>query len=300
VYWQKVSEQEFPALVDFLLALEPNCVSFTSRLLKNGAAVLPARREALIYALRDDPRRSGVDKPPADDGRIRGAMLMTSRGMMMPVHQPGLKLSDQSVREITDCFYQYCRKLYCIIGMSETVRQYESSLRERIDIRIRYHLMRRCSSIPLPRVIFTEGLRIASLSEKDIKSVYHLEVEYQHEEVLVHPERFSSAAHLVYFRNTVREQYILYAKLNGTAVGKAGTNAIGFHNSQIGGVFTAGPYRGRGIARALMIRLLEEIHGWGMDAVLFVRKTNKPAVRLYENLDFDIIGEYQITYTQLD
>lgn len=300
MYWQKISEKEFPALIDFLLSLEPYCVGFTSRLIADGRASLPPRRDALIYALREGSVRSDSANSPSEGERIFGAVLMTSRGMMMPVHQHGLKLPAQSVSEITDMFYRYCRKLYCIIGMSGTVRQYESALRERIDTRIRYHLMRRYRNIPLPRVIFTEGLRIASLSEKEIKSVYQLEVEYQHEEVLVHPERFSSAAHLVYFRNTVRKQFILYAKLNGEAVGKAGTNAIGFHNSQIGGVFTAGPYRGRGIARALMIRLLEEIHGWEQDAVLFVRKTNRPAVRLYERLDFDIIGEYQITYTQLD
>ncbi len=300
MYWQRVSEKEFPALIDFLLALEPYCVSFTSRLLADGTTALPPRREALIYALMDDPQRRGIGKAPADEGLIHGAVLMTSRGMMMPVHQPGLMLPAESVNEITGCFYRYCRKLYCIIGMSETVRQYERALRERIDTRIRYHLMRRFRTIPLPRTIFTEGLRIASLSESEIKSVYHLEEKYQYEEVLVHPERFSPAAHLVYFRKTVREQFILYAKLNGMAVAKAGTNAIGIHHSQIGGVFTAGPYRGRGIARALMIRLLEEIHGWEKDAVLFVRKTNKPAVRLYEKLDFDVIGEYQITYTQLD
>lgn len=300
MYWQKVSEKEFPALIDFLLSLEPYCVGFTSRLRADGSASLPSRRDALIYALHEGTEKGDSAKSQAGGERIHGAVLMTSRGMMMPVHQPGLKVPAHSINEIMDRFYRYCRKLYCLIGISGTVRQYENALQERIDTRIRYHLMRRYSKIQLPRTIFAEGLRIASLTEKEIKSVYQLEVEYQHEEVLVHPERFSPAAHMVYFRNTVREQFILYAKLDGMAVGKAGTNAIGFHNSQIGGVFTAGPYRGRGIARVLMIRLLEEIHGWGQDAVLFVRKTNKPAVRLYEKLDFDIIGEYQITYTQLD
>ena len=225
---------------------------------------------------------------------------MTSRGMLMPIHQPDAEFPENSIREIINIFYRYSRKIYCIIGLSQSVRQYESVLRERIDTRIFYHLMHRTNRIPLPRNIFPRGLRLYSLGEEDIESVYPLEVEYQYEEVLVHPERFSPSTHMIHFKKQVREQMILFAKLNGKPAAKAGTNAIGFHHSQIGGVYTAKPHRGMGIARSLMIRLLEEIHNQNRSAVLFVRRSNEPAVHLYRKLGFEIIGEYQITYTKLD
>lgn len=300
MYWHKVSERDLPALLAFLLPLEKFCLSFTSRLISDGAFTLPHRREALIFAACTGgtvpPDSQQVLKPE----HIIAAVMVSSRGLILPVHQPGIRLPGEIIDALLAEFYRYSRKLYCLIGLAETVRQYEKFIREKIDTRILYHLMYRPVQTPLPRNIFTPGLQIHFLTAKDVKKVYHLEEEYQHEEVLVHPERFSSAAHLVYFKRLVKEQEIFYATIHGAAVAKAGTNAIGKYHSQIGGVYTARTYRGRGIARSLLIRLLEEISSRDHGAVLFVRKTNKPAVHLYKKLGFHIIGEFQITYSKLD
>lgn len=300
MHWRKIGDKEFPALLDFILPLEKYCSGFTSRLISENGPALPPKREALIYAACTGTTASGDQSRDLRPEQIRGAVLMTSRGMIMPVHQPGTKLPENAIRDIMDTFYRYSRKIYCIIGLSQIVQHYEKALREKIDTRILYHLMHRSDSSPLPRNIFPQGLRMNSLNEKDLEAVYPLEVEYQYEEVLVHPERFSPSTHLVHFKKQLREQKILFATLNGEPAAKVGTNAIGFGYCQIGGVYTAKPYRRMGISRSLMIRLLEEIHNRGSSAVLFVRKSNKAAVQLYRKLGFDIIGEYQITYTKLD
>lgn len=300
MHWRKIGDKEFPALLEFILPLEKYCSGFTSRLVSENGPALPPKREALIYAACTGTAGAGDQSPALRPEQIRGAVLMTSRGMIMPIHQPGIDLPENAIHDIMNTFYRYSHKNYCIIGLSQLVQQYEKALREKIDTRILYHLMHRTDRSPLPRNIFPRGLRMHSLTDKDLESVYPLEVEYQYEEVLVHPERFSPATHLVHFKKQLREQMILFATMNGEPAAKVGTNAIGFGHCQIGGVFTAGQYRRRGISRSLMIRLLEEIHNRGCSAVLFVRKSNKAAVQLYRKLGFDIIGEYQITYTKLD
>jgi len=307
-----MTEKDLPGLINFLLPLEPLCLSFTSRLISNGKTCLPPKREAIIFAAVKEEREgphsilTGEQQgrvgnlPPISGDEIIAAVLMTSRGMILPVHKQDSPLPPESISEILNNYYHYSRKIYCILGISSTVQQYERALRERIDASIRYHLMFRSENLPLPRNIFTPNLKIQTLGPGELQMVYPLEVEYQYEEVLVHPERFSPAAHIVHFKRLIQSQYILFGSMNGFVVAKAGTNAIGFHNSQIGGVYTDKKFRGRGIARALMLRLLEEIYSKGHGAVLFVRRTNAPAVHLYKKLGFRIIDEFQIVYTQLD
>ncbi len=60
---------------------------------------------------------------------------------------------------------------------------------------------------------------------------------------------------------------------------------------QIANVAVAEPYRGRGIGRALMEAALEHIRrAGGVWAVLQVRSNNAPAIHLYRDLGFEVVG----------
>jgi hypothetical protein len=169
-----------------------------------------------------------------------------------------------------------------------------------ISGRRRYYLMRRSSDLALPEPPAIAALRIRRLNRHSAARVFPLEEAYQREEVLTHPERFSPTAHYLHFTRSIRHNRIYFAELRGVPVGKAGTNAIGLDYSQVGGVFTDPEYRGMGISRALMHRLLGWIHGRGQSAALFVDIDNQPACRLYKGLDFRNEGRYMILYTKLD
>lgn len=290
MYWERAREKNLQELILFLQPLEAASVNFTSRLLKNGKLALPLKREAQIFLLRTSET--------SEESQIAAAVLVTFRGLLVPVHNPQLRMSIEIIKEGMQHFYRYCEKIYCIIGLSETVRFYTHAVKESVDTQIDYYLMKREAERPLPKSSLPAGLQIRKLNEKYIQGVYQLEKDYQHEEVLVHPERFNSMAHLLHFRRQAKNQHILFASSGKQPIGKAGTNAIGINYVQIGGVFTDKEHRGKGIAKALMLRLLQDIHHSGRGAVLFVRKTNNPAVQLYLNIGFEIIGEYHITYTR--
>ena len=286
--WRKVTEDDLPQLLDFLLPLEEACTSFTSRLRKGNGISLPSRREGVIFIAR------------SPSSNIEGAVLLTSGGVLMPVHAPGSVFTVPETAELLSHLTAYCRSIYCLIGLSSVIQVYETALRTKIDVQIRYHLMRRERTIPLPQNIFPLDIHIHPLTDRDIKRVFPLEQDYQYEEVLVHPTQFSPTSHMAYFRRMARNQEILFATIGREPIAKAGTNAIGFTCSQIGGVFTVTRYRGHGIARSLLIRLLEDIYATDRHAVLFVKQNNDAAIRLYQKLGFSLVDEYRISYTKLD
>lgn len=291
MYWQRAAEQEFPGLLNFLEPIEPFCVNFTARLNDKTAF----HRKNLIFIARAGYRIGRNQAAAADP---LAAVMLSSGGLFIPAHPPDVFFTPGQVKKLLDRIYRSGRKIYCLIGENEVVGQYENVLKEKIDTRISYHLMKRESSLPIPLDTRPSWLDIRRLGPEDVPAVFRLEKAYQYEEVLVHPERFSPAAHMIHFRRQLENQTIFFAAVNGLPVAKAGTNAVGLHYSQIGGVFTDPEYRGRGIARSLMIELLHDIHTRGRGSVLYVKKGNEPAVRLYLHLGFEIIGEYAISYTR--
>ena len=293
--WQRVTQDNFSELIRFILPYEYLCVNFTSRLLNNNRPELPPPREAALFIGKDVPPDSYVTS-----SRVRAAVLITSKGLVIPVHEEGISLSADQLLPLLTQIYRYVRRIYCVIGMESTVKQYEPHLHEAIDTFRSHYLMLRPKQRPLAPLSIPVKIQIHHLTEKQIKHIFPLEKAYQYEEVVVHPERFNTAAYMLHFRKVVKSQKVLFASLNGVPISKAGTNAIGINHTQIGGVFTTPEYRGHGVARALMHRLIEEIQVSDRTPVLFVRTSNPSAIQLYRRLNFDIIGRYQISYTRIE
>lgn len=59
------------------------------------------------------------------------------------------------------------------------------------------------------------------------------------------------------------------------------------------------PYRGRGIGKALLVRLLEHARQQGIGAVSLSVERDNPALRLYDALGFVVTGEVGNAYTML-
>lgn len=285
--WQRVEKENFTNLLRFIIPHEQTCVNFTSRLLQRNRPELPSPREAIVFL--------GIER-----SEIRAAALVTSKGLLIPVHSDSLTLSQEQLEPLLTHVYRYVKRVYCLIGIEETVHQYEPLLRNPIDVRRSHYLMVRPKQRPLSPLRISTDIDIHILTDRDIKRVFPLEKAYQFEEVVVHPERFNPAAYLLHFRKVVKTQKILFATHGGAPISKAGTNAIGINYIQIGGVYTTPENRGHGVARALMHRLIEEIQVSGRNSVLFVRTDNRSAIQLYRRLNFDIIGRYKISYTKLE
>jgi predicted GNAT family acetyltransferase len=134
----------------------------------------------------------------------------------------------------------------------------------------------------------------ASLSDSEL--LWPLEKAYQVEEVIRTGHQLNEAPAKRHFINTLKDQEIYYAVLDGMPVAKAGTNARGIEYDQIGGVFVSPAYRNRGFARQVLTHLLNSISLQGRKPCLFVKKSNSPALGLYRSLGFQERGTFRISY----
>ena len=88
-----------------------------------------------------------------------------------------------------------------------------------------------------------------------------------------------------------------FAEVDGSLVGMAGAGWSGKaklrHVAEVYGVYVASEFRGRGVAKRLMRRLLDELRSLGQieKASLQVNAESLAALRLYESLGFEIVGK---------
>lgn len=129
----------------------------------------------------------------------------------------------------------------------------------------------------------------------------NLQIKYELEEVLPSCMEFDEDSCRLRLLNALRKQYVLaLSTINQegqeTLIAKAGTNSIGYKHVQIGGVFTLPEERGKHYAFYLLTVLLSKIVKMKRIPVLFVKKQNSPASKLYDSLCFEKITDYTIAY----
>ena len=91
--------------------------------------------------------------------------------------------------------------------------------------------------------------------------------------------------------------YYIVAELEGTVIGYAG-EWIMFDEAHMTNIAVDPGYRGRGVARRMIIALMREALSRGGERMtLEVRETNHTAQRLYASLDFAYAGTRKHYYT---
>ncbi|MGP1458931.1 MAG: GNAT family N-acetyltransferase [Treponema sp.] len=127
--------------------------------------------------------------------------------------------------------------------------------------------------------------------------LFDLQKRYEIEEVLPERDVFSEDVCRLHLKFVLRTQYVAAVLLlDGALAAKAGTNALGFHAAQIGGVYVKPEFRRRGYAFCALYRVLKNVFTAKNVAVLFVKNANAPAIALYRALGFEKAGDYRIAY----
>lgn len=122
---------------------------------------------------------------------------------------------------------------------------------------------------------------------------------YEVEEVLDESQPFSPVVSNFQLKKALDSASVFIARENGTIVGKAALNAVGENYAQLGGVYTVPAFRRRGIARALVEHVVAAQNAEGKRVVLFAKKKNLPAQKLYENCGFERFGDFKICYYRI-
>lgn len=299
--WRRANSTISKTLNPFILENERFNVSLASRIREKKKSLLPYPGNSRLYVgyPRSSRHNSFSDSreeslPP--DIKPVALVMLTQRGSLFPLFSPHYSIEPEEVAYLLHRILPASNPLFSVIGTERDVALCRPFLSREEDTSLSYHLMTRRKELPLPETAVKDKFKIKTLTSKNCRRVFPLEEMYQHEEVLIHPENFNPAAHMIYFKRAASAQHILFVEGPEGPIAKAGTNSIGFRYCQIGGVYTLPAYRRRGISRELMINLLQWSRRSGLSAALFVQKNNRPAVELYRNLSFDLEEGYRIVY----
>jgi len=278
VSWRPASPADGKRLVAFLCRDEVLCVGASAR-------VKTGERASAAY----------VDEAA---GSIRGALVATATGLVLPVLPEGA--GDRL--GLAGLLGGLRVPVHSIGGPEASVVAVESAMPVEPTTRIEYRLMKldRAAwagpAVHASAAAAAEGVRVRRSGAGDAALLFPLQRAYELEEVVLDPGLFSDAACLKQLRWGLREELVFHASRDRRPLAKAGTNARGYGVDQIGGVFTVAPERGKGLARIVMAALLEAIFAEKPAACLFVKKGNAPAIALYERLGFTTVGGYVISY----
>ncbi len=107
------------------------------------------------------------------------------------------------------------------------------------------------------------------------------------------------------FRDCLRVGYVCRVVESGSDIAGYGIMSIGAGEAHVLNVCVREEYRRRGLARRVLLYLLERARGAGMyEAFLEVRPSNLTATRLYHSLGFQQVGirrgYYQATHGRED
>lgn len=151
-------------------------------------------------------------------------------------------------------------------------------------------------SEPSPRS-FPNGLSVRRCRSEHAPFLFPLVKAYYEEEVLPSWMSVDDETLKLLTAGRLRTQFMFGLELpDGSFAATAGTNNLGIHCAQLGGVYTLPSFRRRGCASFLLRRVCEELRSRGYSPVLFVRSENKAALALYEGCGFCVCGDYAISY----
>jgi predicted GNAT family acetyltransferase len=193
-------------------------------------------------------------------------------------------------------FTQY--PVYAIQGRTQDVFQIEKMLARRghIPSDPKDFFLMKLDEIPPLSVKINSALIVRKPNTNDLKDLYELHKQYEFEEVIPKTGEFNPASCRLIVENMFVKKQVLVGEINGRLVAKVNINADAFTRYQIGGVFVDPAFRSNGYASQVVSLFCKQLIAEGKGVTLFVNKTNVPAIKVYQNIGFQMLADYRITY----
>ena len=269
--------------INFAKVYEYKSISFISRVYQNKNLIIPPSKIAKVFCEVSD----------SNPNIIKNALMITSGGILMPIFsdkQPSHIVIFKLIKKVL----HYKNKIYCILGIKKDTEYLKKYLNYSLYSTIDYSLL--TENFNKKYYMDKTPLKVKKANKRDTLILFSLEKAYLLEEVLGENSEINHQAAFLNLKKTCTYQSVFYGLIDKKIIAKVNTNGQGFSYNQIGGVYTKPEYRNQGISTYLMKILINEIHSLGKNAVLYVKKGNKPALTLYKNLGFHIISDYSAHY----
>ncbi|MBN2617780.1 MAG: GNAT family N-acetyltransferase [Spirochaetales bacterium] len=228
-----------------------------------------------------------------NNGEVNGVIVISNKGLIYPVLEEETRLSTNEKKELIKLLTQINVRIHGVIGLKEDVDFIDQVLFKSIRGSLNYIILKHNKEIPIKDII---KIKVVKANPKDIEKLLPLELEYQKEEVILNISDLNRRAVKENFRNKLKVDDIYYISGKNIPLSKGGTSYKSHNYALIGGVFTWKPERNKGYSTQLLQYMITDLLHRGYISVLFVKKDNKPALHLYEKLNFITPLDYKINY----
>lgn len=192
------------------------------------------------------------------------------------------------------------KEIFSIIGEkkgTELIRNLiENALNRKCDFIAEYDLLEwKTREISLKKdtdYIFVKA------TQEDFEQIFPLQVMYEKVEVFYKDGQQDLKITALNLQNNIRagKVYVLKNIQTGKIISKLNVSAEGKRYLQAGGVFTDLNFRNKGFAKRIISEFQNLAKEQGKNAVLFVKKENVPAQKVYEDSGFRKISDFEIVY----
>jgi len=277
-FWKKVQESALPQIEAFLQKQEKYCVGAISRF---NAGIIDN-----TWAVEEKDRSIS-------------AMLLYGKGLLFPVFNfPATELSIEDL-PLPVSFSQLLKDeyLHACQGLAKDMILLEGALLKKgfIPISSCDYELRQLEGNGQTETA-NEELTIRKATLADTDALFVLQANYEQEEVMPPGVQFDPAICRKTLERLIAEDMFLTAEFKGRLAGKVNINAQSWNWLQIGGVYVLPEYRSLGIAQAMTASLIRELSPLNKQFILYVKKTNLPALRVYDKLGFARIEDYRLSY----
>ncbi|WP_294429676.1 GNAT family N-acetyltransferase [uncultured Treponema sp.] len=270
---------------DYLLANEHKCVSLVAHFIKKDTKIL--------YIL--DERNS-----------IWGVLSISSGGQILHC------LESDVVLPVIEEYFGAVKpqKLHSIIGEQKYsdaiakifLQKFGTVPKISIDYALMEYNAASAEAAELARKIdskrkaFLSECEIFDCKDSDFDAMFPIHKAYELEEVVTDKRQYNEQASRIMLRRSIQSGEVFGVRYNNKIVSKASINAKGENCIQLGGIFTDTTLRNRGIASFLVKTLTQRFKKQDKIIVLFVKKANAIALKVYENCGFNSFADYKILY----
>jgi len=235
------------------------------------------------------------------DSSIDFSIMLTENGQLLPICRENIASKIINLNKGLEFFGNSLSKVNTIMGDKKSVSNilkncFSNNIVSEGENSFNYYTMTLDEKNFMPCNLYLQEMNIRMATQKDIENLLPLQKNYEIEEVLPSSEIFNEAISKKHLSMILKNQITVVAEKSGKIIAKANTNGKGYIYYQIGGVYTLPEYRNIGISTALVSYLIENIFSRGMKASLFVKTNNSAALKVYINLGFSKMEEFQITY----
>lgn len=233
--------------------------------------------------------------PFINNNEIDSLIAHTDNGYFYPL------IKDQYIEEASSYITNNITKVFSIYGYLKTMKQVIKKIDKPYRYKNEYFIMKLMKNDFKKNDKQIEGYYCTMGNTSHFEKSKDLQFLYHKEEVYTNNSYYPYNVEMIAYKKLLKTKlnYIVFTKdENNIAVSKSNINGESPGYYQLGGIYTKKEYRNKGLSRLCVSCLIADafLNSNKNNMILYVKKENLPAIKLYQRLGFTILDESMLCY----